>query len=79
MAPRSAVRTGWFTLAVMLKMADAMWMRLVRAATNAKNTSGDDMWEYWCKKWCSDDQTYLKPNSSHLTDSSRFCCSRCCS
>ena len=31
---------------VMLKMADAMWMRLVRAATNAKKTSGDDMWEY---------------------------------
>ena len=45
-APRSAVRTGWFTLAVMLKMADAMWMRLVRAATNARKTSGDDMWEY---------------------------------
>ena len=40
MAARSAVRTGWLTGAVMLKMADPRWMRSVREATEARNTSG---------------------------------------
>ena len=39
-AMRSATRAGWFTAAVMLVMAVPMWIRLVRAATQERNTSG---------------------------------------
>ena len=79
MAARSAVRTGWFTGAVMLKIADPRWMREVRAATKERNTSGDDMWEYCRRKWCSEAHTYLNPTSSASTDSSRLSSSRRCS
>src|SRR5579871_3485989 len=66
-AARSAERTGWLTGAVMLKIADPRWTRDVRAATNERNTSGDDMCEYCRRKWCSDAQTYLKLHSSART------------
>ena len=39
-AMRSATRAGWFTLAVMLVIAVPTWMRLVRAATQLRKTSG---------------------------------------
>ena len=44
-AMRSATRAGWFTAAVMLVMAVPMWMRLVRAATHDRYTSGAG----WCE------------------------------
>src|SRR5262245_30301638 len=39
-AMRSATRAGWFTDAVMFVIAVPTWMRLVRAATQERNTSG---------------------------------------
>src|SRR2546427_12022140 len=59
MAARSAVRTGWFTGAVVLKIADPRWMREVRAATKERDTSGDDLWEHCRKTGCSEAHTDL--------------------
>src|SRR4029450_5683236 len=39
-AMRSATRAGWLTAAVMLVIAVPMWIRLVRAATHERYTSG---------------------------------------
>ena len=44
-AIRSATRTGWFTGAVMLTIAWPTWIRLVRAATQLRYTSGAGWWE----------------------------------
>ena len=72
MAARSAERAGWFTGAVMLKMAEPRCTFSVVDATADKNTSGQDMWEYSRKKWCSDDQMYLNPCLSHSWEISKL-------
>src|SRR5437016_13835937 len=63
-AMRSATRAGWFTAAVMLTIAVPTWMRLVRAATQERYTSGAGGWEEFFRKWCSGDQPYLKPGAA---------------
>src|SRR6266576_3974736 len=45
MATRSATRAGGLTGGVMLKMPEPRWIRLVRAATKARNDSLADRWE----------------------------------
>ncbi len=61
MATRSAMRAGWFTGGVMLKMPEPRWILLVLAATKARNDSEADRCEYSVRKWCSVTQAYLKP------------------
>src|SRR5262245_19429237 len=75
----SATRAGWFTLAVMLKIAEPTWMRSVRPATWERNTSGPGMWLYSVRKWCSGHQTYLKPARSAATEMSTLRMMRLCS
>src|SRR5262245_24500912 len=75
----SATRAGWFTLAVMLKIAEPTWMRSVRPATWERNTSGPGMWLYSVRKWCSGHQTYLKPARSAATAMSTLRMMRLCS
>ena len=72
MAARSAERTGWFTGAVMLKMADPRCTFSVVEATADRNTSGEDMWEYSRRKWCSEAQMYLNPLLSQSWEISRL-------
>ena len=50
---RSATRAGWL-------IAGGIWMIpwprrifFVRCAAAARNTSGDELWQYSSRKWCS--------------------------
>ena len=79
MATRSAMRAGWLTGGVVLKMAEPTWILEVRAATKERNTSGAGMCEYSVRKWCSGHHTYLTPCFSHSMAKSRFSMSRLCS
>ena len=45
MATRSAIRAGWLTGGVMLKMPEPMWMLFVLAATKARKDSEADRCE----------------------------------
>src|SRR5262245_10600203 len=54
-------------------------MRLVRAAMYGSMISDAERWEYSSRKWCSTDQTYLKPARSHATASSSSRMRRWCS
>ncbi len=78
-ATRSAIRAGWFTGGVMLKMPEPMWMLLVLAATKAKNDSEADRCEYSVRKWCSEAQVYLKPALSAATMNATSSMMRSCS
>ena len=79
MATRSAMRAGWFTGGVMLKMPEPMWMLDVRAATKARNDSESDRCEYSVKKWCSEAQVYLKPDRSAVSMKATSSMMRSCS
>src|SRR5947207_1447677 len=72
MATRSAMRAGWLTGGVVLKMAEPTWILEVRAATKERKTSGAGMCEYSVRKWCSGHHTYLTPCFSHSMAKSRI-------
>ena len=79
MATRSAMRAGWFTGGVMLKMPEPMWMLLVLAAQKARKDSEADRCEYSVRKWCSEAQVYLKPALSAATMKATSSMMRSCS
>src|SRR5947199_6494165 len=79
MATRSAMRAGWLTGGVVLKMAEPTWILEVRAATKERKTSGAGIGGYSVRKWCSGHHTYLTPCFSHSMAKSRFSMSRLCS
>jgi hypothetical protein len=64
MATRSAIRAGWFTGGVRLKMPDPRWMFFVWAAAKARKDSLAERCEYSVRKWCSDAHEYLNPAAS---------------
>src|SRR3989442_16004483 len=79
MATRSATRAGWLTGGVRFQIAEPTWIRRVRAAMNGSTISDAERWEYSSRKWCSTDQTYLKPWRSQASASSSSRISRACS
>ena len=78
-ATRSAMRAGWFTGGVMLKIAEPTWSCSVRAATKPRSTSFAERCEYSSRKWCSVNQPYLKPARSPVTATATSSSRRRCS
>ena len=70
MATRSALRTGWLTRGLRLKMPDPRWIRSVARARKAIITSLDDRWLYSVSAWCSENQAYFQFVRSASTTSS---------
>src|SRR5438093_8951481 len=79
MATRSATRAGWLTGGVRFQIAEPRWMRVVRAAMKGSTISEAERCEYSSRKWCSTDQTYLKPWRSEASASSISRRRRACS
>ncbi len=73
MATFSAVRKGWFTGGVMLKMPEPRWMRSVAAAQYPRKASLADRCEYSSRKWCSVAHRYLNPERSAAFTHSSSC------
>ena len=78
-ATRSAMRAGWFTGGVMLKIPEPMCNRSVRAPTHGSSTSLAEMWEYSSRKWCSVVHQYFQFVLSASSASATSLMSRSCS